>query len=299
MKSYAMRSTLPLLLTVILVFPAAAQPPMTSDIPESANEAQQELNDETEETSAPALTTTEDAVETAPTPEQETVEEPAPAAPVALKPRKPKAPVPERSRDIWYIGFGLGSGTGTVEVNRGLKTHSEYLNIDGDPLGFAWEFEVGGTLNDHWLLGIRSAGLATGGSKGERTSTFVHSANLLSVTHFPMRGGKGLFVRAGLGLGELVTETKVKGAWFVGENGLEIGNETLSKNYTTLASTMGAGYAFWIGESFNLTTSLDFHHAYLDRNESADFDESLEADKPETNPTLGWYVALNTNFMWY
>jgi hypothetical protein len=47
----------------------------------------------------------------------------------------------------------------------------------------------------------------------------------------------------------------------------------------------GAGYAFWIGEAFNLTVGNDFHYA------------AFSGDKDKGEPVSGWFDNVYLGFM--
>lgn len=153
---------------------------------------------------------------------------------------------PPGTRDIWYIGFGVGSGGGNYTFSDGIR----YRFNQGltDTTAFSVNFKVGATLSPTLLLGFDFTSLRT---EGTAIDTFgipftyalqVSNADAM-LTWFPVQ--RGPFVRAGLGLGT-IDEDIVGG---------------LSRS--GLGAVLGGGYAFWLGRSFNLTLNLDLcAHSY-------------------------------------
>jgi len=164
--------------------------------------------------------------------------EPRPAP--AEQPAPPPPPPPARQafqRDAWYIGFGLGWGDGSVSDASGTSAFGELLRGYG-PVNVSLNFKVGATLGPKLLLGldvtaVRAAGTAGGFDAGVQVNSYA-----AMLTFFPWE--RGLFVRGGAGFADLVVD-RSGGTTHRGGLGL-IG---------------GAGYAFWLGQSFNLSLNLD------------------------------------------
>ncbi len=149
------------------------------------------------------------------------------------------APSTGPQRGSWYIGFGIGSGGGKAKDETGSYSLSEGL---GDTLSLSINFKVGLTLTPKLLLGLDINGFQTSGTV---TGTSVDATYQIStynamVTWFPME--RGLFLRGGFGLSNLSLDVSGYGSDDVSGWNLDV----------------GAGYAFWLGKSFNLTLNLDY-----------------------------------------
>jgi hypothetical protein len=200
-----------------------------------------------------------------------------PAPPVALPPPPPVAqpappPVAVRpsGRDTWYIGFGVGSGQGHATSDYGSGSFSEGMS---DSTTAFINFKVGATMSPKLLLGfdisaLRTAGTINTGSFGGFDAAIQVTNYDAMLTWFPME--RGLSLRGGLGLSTLVVDTSGLGSDSV--NGANL--------------TLGAGYAFWLGKSFNLTLNLDF---------SAQNYNSSKAGAPSKSN----YWAFWLGFDWY
>jgi len=105
-------------------------------------------------------------------------------------------PRPQKTRDRWYIGFGLGGGNGKVanEVETADFTDLHY----GGPTNFFMNFKAGATLNPKLLLGGDISVIGSAADK-DGISTALSIANIDAVvTYFP--AVKGFFLRGGLGV---------------------------------------------------------------------------------------------------
>jgi hypothetical protein len=280
-----------------------AQAQMT-EIRENAESSQKDLSEETGEAKSPstppALSEPEDTEDASNitetkdsnTPPAEAHSEPPPAKPtqsrtrvpqqksVTLLPPKPQAPEPESQRSKWYIGFSVGPGFGQVGVGDGDQvTHKKFLGLSKDRsvASPSMEFEVGGTINHQLLLGVHWGFGATGADKTESkpARTVSQSQLLAMLTFFPMLDGQGLFLRTGLGFSSLEDITS------------QTEEDEIKLTYSGFGSCVGVGYAFWLGETFNLTVHSNVHFGLFDGDKSAD------------EPTSGWYGNLMLGFMWY
>jgi hypothetical protein len=140
------------------------------------------------------------------------------------------------SRDAWFIGFGVGTGDGTVYEGRSF---APFRDLTGpDPIVAALRFEVGVTLTDRLLLGLELFSVGTQQKvSGELARAAIVNADAV-VTFFP--DGDGLFLRLGGGVSLL--------------NHSRAGADEYSRGINAL---VGVGYAFWVGERFNLSIRLD------------------------------------------
>lgn len=140
------------------------------------------------------------------------------------------------SRDSWFIGFGVGTGDGTVYEGRSF---APFRDLTGpDPIVAALRFEVGVTLTDRLLLGLELFSVGTQQKvSGELARAAIVNADAV-LTFFP--DGDGLFLRLGGGVSLL--------------NHSLAGTAEYSRGLNAL---VGLGYAFWVGERFNLSLRID------------------------------------------
>ena len=192
---------------------------------------------------------------------------PAPAAvPAAVAPAQP-APcvVPPATRDRWYIGFGLGGGSGRATETSGDHSLTDW--VDADHLTVFLQFQAGVTLTPGLLLGgeldvLRTSSDSSQGKKAAQIS------NLDAVlTWFPQE--KGFFLRGGGGLSVFRRE------W----PGLS------AAHYPGANLSVGTGYAFWIGRTFNLSLHVDYSRQWYGSN---------ALDLTASSYTVGWL-----GFDWY
>lgn len=145
-------------------------------------------------------------------------------------------------RSPWYIGFGLGSGDGSYTLGGATATFRDW-NFDpprSSATGF-FNFKVGATLSPRLLLGFDLTGLRSQ-SDDAGFSTAIQVVNYDAVvTWFPQ--GEGFFLRGGGGLSTISFEDSTLYA--------------NPRNFGGVNLLAGVGYAFWLGQSFNLTLNLD------------------------------------------
>jgi len=189
-----------------------------------------------------------------------------PAVPVQPAPPPPAAYQQGQQRDTWYIGFGLGTGSGSAAGQGDSFTFKE-LNGSRDTTNVFLNFKVGATMSPKLLLGLDiSAVRSAADSNGVASAVQVTNYDAV-VTFFPME--RGLFLRGGVGLSKLIWEV----------DGF---NATTASGGNVL---VGAGYAFWLGQKFNLTVNLDLSaQSYGSSN-----------DKPESSKM--WALWLGAD--WY
>ncbi len=162
----------------------------------------------------------------------------------------PYAPHSGPHRSPWYIGFGIGTGTGaTYSDGMTSSFHDLLLYAPGtsDYGRIGLNFKVGATITPQFLLGFDFTGIRAFGNYNDGFAdyaTWVQITNWdIMGTLFPME--RGLFFRAGTGLSVLST----------GLTGFGVSN---GYQFTGWNGTLGAGYAFWLGRRFNLTVGADF-----------------------------------------
>jgi hypothetical protein len=150
-------------------------------------------------------------------------------------------------RSPWYIGFGIGTGDGNLTRGSSSVSFKEGLgNLWGtsvDPTNVALNFKVGATLTPDLLLGFDITAVRSQFDSGG-SSTGVQVTNYDAVaTWFPQ--GEGFFVRGGAGLTALTLNIDTPGG---------SASDTV-RGFNALA---GVGYAFWLGQGFNLTVNADY-----------------------------------------
>jgi hypothetical protein len=141
------------------------------------------------------------------------------------------------SRGGWYLGLGLGGGSGQAQDSFGKLALHRW--VDQDPLTLFGQIEAGITLTPHLLLGGELSLLRTNSDTGAMAKAVTITNLDAMATWFPME--KGVFLRGGGGLSSFTRE------W----TGLPSGR------YNGGNLTVGAGYAFWLGPSFNLVLHAD------------------------------------------
>jgi hypothetical protein len=162
----------------------------------------------------------------------------APTAPAATPPAAPCPPSPSPpARGAWYAGVGLGGGSGQAQDSFGKLALHRW--VDQDPLTLFAQLEAGVTLTPHLLLGGDLSLLRTNSDLGAMAKAVTITNLDAMATWFPME--KGVFLRGGAGLSSFTRE------W----TGLPTGR------YNGGNLTVGAGYAFWLGPSFNLVLHAD------------------------------------------
>jgi hypothetical protein len=177
---------------------------------------------------------------------------------------------PEQQRDTWYIGFGLGSGTGSATYAGERLSFRETHGDAGGPTNGTFNFKVGATLTPNLLLGADITAIGSVLDEGGYETTLAISNVDAVVTWFPT--GRGLFVRGGVGLSSYSFDV---------EGGFD---EGYSEDATGVNVLGGVGYAFWLGRAFNLTLNLDVS--------AQDYGDD---DYPESSRFANFYVG----FDWY
>lgn len=165
-----------------------------------------------------------------------------PPPPGAYPPAPPVYARPPMTRDSWYIGFGLGSGSGGFTFDNG--NHYRFNEGLSDPVAVSLNFKVGATLSPTLLLGfdvtaLRTEGTITDGFGNQATYGVQVTNYDAMLTWFPVE--RGPFLRGGLGLASISEDVTGGG----------------SNSRTGVGVLVGGGYAFWLGRSFNLTLNLD------------------------------------------
>jgi hypothetical protein len=178
-------------------------------------------------------------------------------------------------RSPWYIGFGFGGGTGNVKIAGTSGTLDEWNEArwigSVDASDFSFNFKVGATLSERLLVGFDLTGVISMISEGQSSSSIgiVNYDGVL--TFFPQ--GEGFFLRGGVGLSRLTDswDDPVYGSG--------------SDSWSGFNAMAGLGYAFWLGQRFNLTVNADY---------------SVQSyGGGDTDPDSSNFFALGVGFDWY
>lgn len=163
----------------------------------------------------------------------------------------PRRPRPER--DTWYIGFGLGLGN-AYWTRAGQETSfADAFSDTSNSTRMSLVFDVGWTVSRATLLGVELAAMRQSASyllaSGQMAERGLQMTNLFAtVTYFPFV--RGLFVKGGLGLANLMAD------W-------SVGGQVYDESADGWGWQVGIGYALWLGRSFNLTlTAEHVQHRY-------------------------------------
>jgi hypothetical protein len=152
------------------------------------------------------------------------------------------------SKNSWYIGFGLGSGTGGWTYNDNEKvTFSDLTKGSTSSTCLGLQFGVGGNINDYLSLGLDISAIrqqADTNFYGTTVTQTVQFNNYLGViTFFPIKDY--LLLRAGLGLAAAQYE-------------LGIGSSKYSQTFSGSAGLIGVGIAIPVSGSFHLGFNVDY-----------------------------------------
>lgn len=177
----------------------------------------------------------------------------APAAQPAAAPAAPPAPdvrsravAGVREREGWYIGFGLGGGGGAVRIAGDRYAFDDLLGRSGTTL--AMNFRVGKTVTPKLLVGFDGGALAARASGPDEA--FQLNSYDVGAMFFPWE--RGAFARVTAGRSILLVESD--GPVLAGKG-----------SYAGWNAIGGVGYAFWLGQTFNLTLNLDYQaHSFSD-----------------------------------
>lgn len=208
---------------------------------------------------------------------------PTPAAsPEAVTPSAPESSRPYQTRDTWYIGFTIyPAGNLTVKYD----DEFELLKDFDKKSAAGFQFGGGATINSKLLVGgeIISFSQVKENDELDFDNSLTETATgIMGVaTFFPME--KGFFVRGGLGLTSLTLQSDLEF-----DDGTEDSDSDSVRGYGILA---GVGYAWWLGQSFNLTANLDIlHQSYNEEIGNPDYDIKVK----DLNA-----VMAGIGFQWY
>jgi hypothetical protein len=153
-------------------------------------------------------------------------------------------------RSPWYIGFGLGTGDGSLRFGSATYTFKQEhealwsgTGVAPAPTNVALNFKVGATLSESLLVGFDITAVRSQYDNGG-FSTGVQVTNYDAVaTWFPQ--GEGFFLRGGAGIS-------------VAMENVDTPISSSSVSATGFNALAGVGYAFWLGQGFNLTINADY-----------------------------------------
>jgi hypothetical protein len=143
-----------------------------------------------------------------------------------------------------------------------------------EPTTVALNFKVGATLNPKLLLGLDITAVGSEAEEGSASASITIANYDLVATFFPM--GRGLYFRGGLGLSRIEFEVEGTGI-FDG-----------TADFTGTNVLGGVGYAFWLGQSFNLALNFDYSGQFWGDN-----------DGGTTGPEKSSFWTVGLGFDWY
>ena len=138
-----------------------------------------------------------------------------------------------QERHGFWIGFGFGVGSANVTCDDCGSSNRE--------TAAAGYFKLGGTLNEHLLLG----GEVNVWSKKQEGVTLTLSSGAVTLTLYP-QPASGLFIKGGVGLSMVDTQFR-EGSTTV----------TIDPGYG-LGVIVGAGYDVRVGKNISITPAVNF-----------------------------------------
>jgi opacity protein-like surface antigen len=181
----------------------------------------------------------------------------------------------ENEKSNWYIGFGLGTGNGGWTVSGNSITMDEWAEGSTDKTTVTIDFGVGAILNPSTHIGFDGSAIRrqiSASALGYDITANVQINNYLAMLTFSPTDS-GFFLHGGAGVSVFVLDLKISG----------IGSD--SESASGFAGLAGLGYAFWLGESFNL--GLNFDYSY----------QSYRSNNLELDDSHFWNVYVS--FYWF
>jgi hypothetical protein len=183
-------------------------------------------------------------------------------------PAVPQPVPPPRLRSPWYAAFSIGGGDGNIRlparIGQPKGTYSLHDFFGKGPTTFAFDLDIGASLTPKLLLGGELTvfvAAATYSTPFGDLSRSVGMSNLNAVlTFYPFE--RGLFLRGGAGIASISATA---------ESFNVLGNKTKTTDSASGGDiALGAGYAFWLGQRFNLSLNLDWSRQFFGRSENVD-----------------------------
>lgn len=188
------------------------------------------------------------------------------AATAQYEPTYGESPAYGSRRSPFYFGVGLGTGNGNLSGQGTTLSFDEWHGGANAPTNGFLNVKAGVTLAPGLLVGGDLSGMFSQLDEAGFVST-ISIVNLDGVvTWFP--AAEGFFVRGGAGVSTLK---------------LDWGSTTDSWSGVNVIG--GVGYAFWLGERFNLTVNADY---------------SVQSyGSSSTSPESSSFFAVWAGFDWY
>jgi hypothetical protein len=139
---------------------------------------------------------------------------------------------PQERQGFW-IGFGGGYGSAGIDC--------EDCDTSEREGSFTLFFKLGGTLNEHVLLGVETNGWI----KEEGSTTLTLGTITGTVTFYP-QASSGFFLKAGVG-----------GSWVNTEE--RLGSVTVSVDKWGWGVLTGIGYDIRVAKSISITPSVNYY----------------------------------------
>jgi len=163
-------------------------------------------------------------------------------------------------KSSWYIGFGIGSGNGAWNINNTEVTFDDYFEgADSTTPRVTINFGVGAILGQKFHLGFDGSAIREQGSLevlGETLDVAVQINNYLgAVSYFPFT--TGFFIKGGAGFSVMMIQAVY-------------GSDTETESYSGTSVLAGAGYAIWIGKTFNLCLNAEYSYQSYSGDEAPD-----------------------------
>lgn len=168
----------------------------------------------------------------------------------------------QKIKSSWYIGFGLGSGDGSWNIDGKNISFDDWSQGTTDKLTLTLNFGVGAILTPNFHLGGEISAISHQVVYETQDALAQINNYMLMLTYFPME--TGLFIKGGAGLSVLV---------------IQVGSFNESAN--GLGGLIGAGYYFWLGQTFNLGLNFDYSYQKY----------RAEANKPSDSSFYNLYVT--------
>ena len=167
-------------------------------------------------------------------------------------------------RNRYYAGLELRGAWGTTPNGQQTNTLGALTRLSTTSA----VLDAGITLSPELLIGLRFSGLNEGQNNPLRSFDESFIDIYLVATYFPV--GKGRFWRFGLGSVFYDYWNWDRNYTFNTDDGKYINPANYKDNYnkTGIAGLVGLGYAFWLGEHWNITVSADWNN-YFFTNENA------------------------------
>jgi hypothetical protein len=140
-------------------------------------------------------------------------------------------------RSLWYIGFGIGTGNGTLNYDDDSTVNMKKWS-GGNPS--VLEFGIGFRVTQKILFGAELIVCNSEKKSGHGTYVSGVSYAALVMTFYPT--DSGFFIRNGIGISEYSNDMPPS---------------VLARGDSVI---FGTGYAFWVGKSFNLILNFDFSY---------------------------------------